>query len=626
MIALVQMPYAAIEHPSIALGILQAEMKKHGLACRSLYPNLDWHRELGHELYATISATVAQDLVGEWTFAEAAFGALPEQDESYLQFVSGRSSLAGRVAPAEELREIRTRVAAFIDRVAHEVLSLSPRVVGCSSTFQQHCASLALLRRIKTLDPSVVTVMGGANCEGPMGVALMRNFDWVDYVVSGDGDRVALTLFQSILSGKPVAPLGVLSRDPASWTGLDGNPPRASFTAMDKVATPDYDDYFEALERSELDLLPGLLVETSRGCWWGQKHHCTFCGLNAGGMGYRSKSGERVLEEFDYLSSRYQLSGFEVVDNILDHAHLKSIMPSLAARPEPFQIFYETKSNLKREQLRLLSEAGVVWIQPGIESLHDEVLTLMDKGSTGLMNLQLLKHCREFGIRVVWNFLTCFPGEKDEWYADMASWIPLIHHLQPAGGMSPVRYDRFSPYHTSPEQYGIRIQAARSYAAVYPLPDEELEQLAYFFEDIPEERLRQDRRMDTAGRQALKEALAIWKDAFWAGSAILSAAERPQGTLILDTRPVAPARRFFLEGRSRELLLECETPRRFPEPEPELLNLVERKLVVRIGERYLSLPVRGDLPALPRKEDFPGGYYPRPQSRQAYRRGAYARA
>ena len=112
-------------------------MRKQGLACRSLYPNLDWQREIGHELYATVSSTVAQDLVGEWTFAEAAFGAIPEQEESYLQFVSGRSGLARRLAPAKELRAIRTRVAAFVERVAHEVLALAPRAVGCSSTFQQ---------------------------------------------------------------------------------------------------------------------------------------------------------------------------------------------------------------------------------------------------------------------------------------------------------------------------------------------------------------------------------------------------------------------------------------------------------------------------------------------------------
>ena len=618
-----QMPYAAVEHASIGLGILQSEIRERGLACRSLYPNLDWYSVLGASLYNSISASPAQDLVGEWTFSEAAFGPIPDNEERFLKFVCGRSSMARRASPIEELRQARALVSEFLDGGVEKVLSLNPQIVGCSSTFEQNCASLALLRRIKERAPNVVTVMGGANCEGPMGVTLVRNFPWLDYVVSGDGDKIAVTLFQSILSGKPEEPYGVLSRNPESWKGPEGSTPRATFTAMDKVAVPYYDDYFDALEQSGLDLLPGLLVETSRGCWWGQKHHCTFCGLNAGGMNYRSKSGERVLQEFEFLSSRFGVDGFEVVDNILDHSHLKSIMPQLAARPDPFRIFYETKSNLKREQMKLLAEAGVVWIQPGIENLHDEVLRLMDKGSTGLMNVQLLKHAREFGVRVIWNFLACFPGEKDEWYVEMNDWIPLLHHLQPPGGVVPIRYDRFSPYHSNPDRYDIRIQTAGAYSAVYPLPPEELAQLAYFFEDRPELPLREDRRMSTPGRSALKKALPVWTRAFWQESAILSAVERPEGTLILDTRSIAPVRRSLLTGRTRELFIECETPRRFAEPEPELLDLVERKLVLCIDQRYLSLPVRGELPSLPRAEDFPGGYHPRPHDRKPYKRVAH---
>ena len=54
------------------------------------------------------------------------------------------------------------------------------------------------------------------------------------------------------------------------------------------------------------------------------------------------------------------------------------------------------------------------------------------------------------------------------------------------------------------ERYDIRLQTADAYRAVYPLPAEELAQLAYFFEDRPELPLREDRRMNTprAGRCA----------------------------------------------------------------------------------------------------------------------------
>ncbi|MBX3166925.1 MAG: RiPP maturation radical SAM C-methyltransferase [Candidatus Eremiobacteraeota bacterium] len=617
MIVLVQMPYAAIEHPSLALGLLHTEMQRRGLPCRSLYPNLDWRRRLGSDAYHAICATLAEDLVGEWTFSEAAFGAIPEREESFLRRVCSRASLARRSHSRELLRQARAQAGAFLDEVVERILALQPRLVGCSSTFQQHCASLALLRRLKTRDPRIFTVMGGANCEGPMGVAVVRNFSWIDYVVSGEADQVAGPLFSALLEGRSERPYGVLSQRPESWEG----PPRATFNAMDQVAVPHYDDYFRELDRSGLDLLPGLLMETSRGCWWGQKHHCTFCGLNAGGMGYRSKSGPRVLDELESLSQRYQLGGFEVVDNILDHAHLKSIMPVLAARPEGWRFFYETKSNLKRHQLQLLAQAGVLWIQPGIESLHDEVLRLMDKGSTALMNLQLLKHAREFGIRVVWNFLACFPNEKDEWYQEMASWLPLVHHLQPAGGVSPIRYDRFSPYHTHPERYGIAIRPSSTYQAVYPLADAELADLAYFFED---QEARWDRQMTTPGRVAVQAALEVWKTAFWAPiPCILSMVDQPNGLDIVDTRAVARQRRHLLQGRERELLLECETPRRL-QPEPALDTLLEKKLLLHLGDFYLALPVAGSLPSLPRNEEFPGGYHERPAHIKPYRGGVYA--
>lgn len=617
MIVLVQMPYAAIEHPSLALGLLQSEMQRRGLPCRSIYPNLDWRRQLGSNAYHAICATLAEDLVGEWTFSEAAFGAIPEHEEAFLRRVCSRATLARRSEPQEILRNARAQAGAFLDELVERILAMKPRVVGCSSTFQQHCSSLALLRRLKARDPNLVTVMGGANCEGPMGVAIMRNFGWIDYVVSGEADQVAGPLFSALLEGRPERPYGVLSQRPESWEG----PPRATFNAMDQVVVPVYDDYFQELERSGLDLLPGLLMETSRGCWWGQKHHCTFCGLNAGGMGYRSKSGPRVLAEMETLSERYQLGGFEVVDNILDHAHLKTIMPELAARPKPLRFFYETKSNLKRAQLELLARAGVLWIQPGIESLHDEVLRLMDKGSTALMNLQLLKHSREYGIRVVWNFLACFPNEKDEWYEEMAAWLPLVHHLQPAGGVSPIRYDRFSPYHSHPERYGISIRPSSTYQAVYPLPAAELDDLAYFFED---QATRPDRLMNSPGRAAVQAAVEVWKTAFWgAVPCILSMVDKPDGLDIVDTRAVATHRHYLLSGRERELLLECETPRRL-QPEPALEMLMENKLLIHLGGYYLALPVAGDLPRLPRNEDFPGGYFERPAHIKPYRGGVYA--
>ena len=77
-----------------------------------------------------------------------------------------------------------------------------------------------------------------------------------------------------------------------------------------------HDDYVAQFGASSLTAVetPTLALETSRGCWWGQKHHCTFCGLNGEDMQYRSKSGPRAREELDFLVDRHANRLVHVVD------------------------------------------------------------------------------------------------------------------------------------------------------------------------------------------------------------------------------------------------------------------------------------------------------------------------
>jgi hypothetical protein len=201
----------------------------------------------------------------------------------------------------------------------------------------------------------------------------------------------------------------------------------------------------------------------------------------------------------------------------------------------------------------------------------------------------------------------------------------LISHLQPPVSVIKVRYDRFSPYHQNPQRYGIEIQANHRYASVYPLPPEELEQLAYFFEDVPSQAHRPDRQSLTPGRWSLRQAVDAWSVHFWGPGlpAILSVTDSGERLSFLDTRPVAPQRRCQLEGLARLVYLSCETTqsltsllstlrKRLPEVEEGqvvavLQDLVQSKLLLCLRERYLALGVHGNLPSLPPMAEFPGG-------------------
>jgi ribosomal peptide maturation radical SAM protein 1 len=407
-----------------------------------------------------------------------------------------------------------------------------------------------------------------------MGETTHRCFPWVDYVVSGEADGIIADLCRLALTrGRDVEPkelppavLGPGHRKPAGPGGRAGSLPRGLFSDLDSLPTPQFDDYFQTLESSSLRdfVRPGLPVETSRGCWWGAVHQCTFCGLNGAGMGYRSKSGERVLAELNELEDRYGISDFEVVDNILDMGYFKSLLPMLAADGRERRIFYEIKANVTRERVADMMRAGIIWVQPGIENLHTEVLRLMDKGIKGWQNVQLLKWAREFGMIVSWSVLWGFPGEKDDWYRESAGWLPALEHLQPPqGGMNYIHFDRYSVYHEQARRYGLVLFPIGAMSYVYPVAPGDLDGLTYFFSTEPGTRLKSDvvgKALQTRpGTMAMLRGVKEWQVKHASRHSTLCMEDHDGVLEITDTRSCARAPGKVLAGLARAVCLACDT-------------------------------------------------------------------
>ena len=130
------------------------------------------------------------------------------------------------------------------------------------------------------------------------------------------------------------------------------------------------------------------------------------------------------------------------VDNILDMRYFRDVLPRLRDRPLGLTLFYETKANLTKAQVQLLRDAGVLAIQPGVESLSSHVLQLMRKGVTALQNIQLLKWCSQYQVTAAWNLLYGFPGETVEDYEALAGTLDALWHLPPPHAVGAVRMDR----------------------------------------------------------------------------------------------------------------------------------------------------------------------------------------
>ena len=539
------MPFAAAQRPSIQCGLLKAALRREGHAVDVHYLNLELSVELGNDVYGPLADLRSDHLLGEWLFSVAAFG--PRSDEeAYRQAYPSLVETGEKLHYSfEDLCRLRNEtLPALVERWATTTDWSTYDVVGFTSTFEQNVAALALARRLKERYSDLVTVFGGANYDGEMGPEYVRAFPWIDYAVVGEGDEALPAIVARVARGRSAAGLpGVVARV-GDDVVKDG--PAPLVRDLDGLPDPDYDEFFGALARLGRDrvlgnTLPLLLFESARGCWWGEKHHCTFCGLNALGMTYRSKSPERVHAELRRQSARYQIVNFEAVDNIIDMRYLEELCRPLIEERVDYRLFYEVKSNLKRAQLRTLSRAGVGIIQPGIESLSTHILKLMRKGATMLQNVRVLKWGQYYGIAVAWNLLTGFPGETAEDYEEQARLIPKLVHLPPPAGGGPIWMERFSPYFTDPSFPVENLEPWGAYRFVYPEESVDLRKIAYFFDytmgdTVPDEQLT-----------GVKRAMQEWRDSWERPPLPMLVYQRaPDWIQVVDRRnPEAPKAHAF---------------------------------------------------------------------------------
>ena len=485
---LASLPLSSASYPSLGLGLLKSALTKLSISCAVRYFSLDYIQHAGIKTFECLSDTDYHTaLVGEWVFAEAAKGdteELGEPDARYLSEVFRRRCPERQfVSRLLLVLAARETAAAFIDRCVGGVDWTQYSILGISSSFQQNMASLAFARRVKARFPHVFIVFGGANCQGEMGIELHRRYGFIDAVCLGEGDEVFPELVRRHLAGESATGLpGVVLRASDASTTIPANEVE-QVEDLDRLPYPDLSDFYDQRRSLSAPLRypPAVVFETARGCWWGAKHHCTFCGLNGRTMAYRSKSQARAYEELAHLVASY---GHEVVnaDAILDMRYFKEFLPRLAAEGPAVRMFWQMKANLRPDQLELLARAGVTRIQPGIEALDSELLTLMKKGCTMLQNVQILKLAAECGLSVAWNLLYGFPGESAEAYKRSAHIMPRLRHLQPPSSVGRVLADRFSPYFQRPESFGVRLEPAAAYRLIYPFSEASVRRLAYHFD------------------------------------------------------------------------------------------------------------------------------------------------
>ncbi|MDN0200263.1 RiPP maturation radical SAM C-methyltransferase [Streptomyces sp. S.PNR 29] len=552
--------------------------------------------ELTPREYMTVADDQVFDGFGDWVFS----GCLYDDEQWGVDQLTAYAARTG--TSVDSVLRMRPYASGFIAEAAREVLASDPDVVGMTSTFLQNVPSLALAREIKRIRPEVLTVLGGSNCDGVMGHALHRNHPFLDYVVRGEAEKSFPALLAHVEHG--TAPADVPG---VCW--WDGGTSRANREAQGTLPigllpSPNYDAWQQDIDSSPVAefVEPKLVVEGARGCWWGEKHHCTFCGLNGSLMEFRSKSGEQLWSEIKRLVERHKLLDIITVDNIISMDYFRDFLPRVADCPWDLRIHYEVKSNLSREQIALLARARVTHVQPGIESLNSRVLGLMDKGVSGARNVRTMRECENHALTCVWNYLYGFPGERDEDYTDIIDQLPALRHLQPPNGATRIALERFSPHFMNPALGFTTRRPADIYQHVYQLPAEELEDLVFLF-DAPAAGIRGE------VEQRLVEEIDRWAAAYPSSRLFLEpSADGDDALVIHDEREGWPRRTHRLTHWQAAAFRELDHGRTLPALQRHLAGagyevpldtlrewsreLLAQGLVFRDGDTFLALPTQ----------------------------------
>lgn len=487
-----------MHYPSFALTKFKSFLEKRfkdKVSVEILYINHDFVCFLDEQMYMNFDIMLKPGKTGleiehnthsilDWFFKSLAF---EEESDNLCDYFS-------ELPPNKEFEAFiyqkRKEVVPFLDHLIDQYQIGGADIVGFTSMFEQHFASIAMSRAIKKKYPQVTTIIGGPNCIYPAADFICRHIDSFDYVISGDGLNALEQIAISFLENK----LEEISQIPGIFSGramMEGetitNPiPIAEEDDLNALDNLDYTLFFDSIVKHGLEnhIKPVLFFETSKGCWWQEKKGCYFCGINCENSRYQTMETSIAINYLQNLFSYHErCSVFWATDSVIPLHYLDDVFPFLKI-PKNIKIFYEVRADMDHSAIPKLAHYNIQYVQLGVEALSTDMLDMMNKGTTMFDNLITLKLCLENQISVLWNLLSGIPGMETIYYRDCLELIPKLYHMPPPSGLWSVSFQKNSQYVQKAAKFSLNLKPITTlYEKLYSYPNEILGKFAYYFED-----------------------------------------------------------------------------------------------------------------------------------------------
>ena len=278
--------------------------------------------------------------------------------------------------------ELARRVAAFaadLVLIAH---------VGSTSA---HPACLRALRAIKAALPQVITVYGGVFPTYQYRDILAEHPE-VDVIVCGEGEATTLALVEALARHRDAQTRrGVpLARDLADVAGIAFRRSGEVVATAARAPIADLDAYrigWELIDDWDRYRAFGLgraaVVQFSRGC----PYTCTYCGQWMFWRRWRHRDVLRFVDELEWLHRTHDVRFFWLADEnpTTIKAVWRDVLADIAGRALPIGMCASIRAqDVVRDAdiLHLYKQAGFAYVLMGVETVTDETLGKIRKGSS----------------------------------------------------------------------------------------------------------------------------------------------------------------------------------------------------------------------------------------------------
>ncbi|MBX4969032.1 radical SAM protein [Rhizobium binae] len=488
-VALVSPPWFSVQSPCIQLSALKGFIESYSnVRVDCFFPFLDVAEAIGYNAYRDFQATFVGSIIGSALYYETEPGFLPANSTFYHLFedlAPPPETESPRYRPLLEIIRDKSRFLQVVESIrtalSHATEELRQYdIIGFSNSYAQLFYSAFIARELGKDGKTRTVIFGGSECQYKSAPGILSEFAEVDYVVAGEGEAAFLSIIERELSGKSnifeklAATGAIFSAGPAksilmeNFTSLiteDKLNARGQVRALSMLPQIDYAAYLRKLDTLNISqqvrksLIP--LVETGRGCYWskpitGDEHGkgCAFCGEKNLWVNYRKKSARRVAAEIFDVVREHSLETVYLSDSAISHAYGKEIFEALPVELADTKFVMNIRADTPFDVLKLYRARSITHMTVGFEAISTGILKVMNKGTTAIDNIAVLKYVERLGINHD-GVIICFHPGVDS--ADIVESIDNVDFFRYYKPLYPSRFHLLatSPMRDMPEAYGI---------------------------------------------------------------------------------------------------------------------------------------------------------------------------